>query len=182
MRALSSLLKKSRKVQALLLLLAVAAAADAGFYFLKLVPARDSLAALDAQFQAVRRDTRATRQELGLYLSYDRGRAELDEFKSLLPRRSQYTETIMRVYAMARDDGMTSSSFGAEEKAVRQAGGLSRLDFSLPVTGSYRQVRKFIYDIETSSLFLNVDNLGLSSRGASDAISLTIGLSTYVRS
>jgi len=175
------LIKKNRKVQALLLGLAALVVCDLGFYLLMTAPARGKVSALDAKLQGVKKEARAREGEYKVYLSYDSGRSELQRFKELLPRRSEYTQTIMKVYRMAKDDGMKSTSFGTEKKAVAQAGDLEQLSFSMPVTGSYPEVRKFVYDVETSKLFLNIESLGLSSGGDSSEISLTIGLSTYVR-
>ena len=182
MGAYLNILRKNRAAQALALLLAAAAAFDATFYILRTAAARDQVATLRLSVQELDRETRLKDNELALYLSFDEGRKGVDSFKGLLPRRSEYTSILKRLHRMAREDGMKSESFGTENKTMDQEGDLDHLSFSMPVSGSYPSVRKYIYDLESSPVFLNINNLGLSGADKSDDISLTIGLSTYVRS
>ncbi len=181
MKAIIEIALKNRKVQALLLMLVAVIAVDAGFFFLRTSPAASRAADLSDRIGTLRESMRRKDAEYRYYLSFDTGRADLDKFKEMLPRRSDYINVVRAVDRMAREDGMKSTSFGTERKEVEKQGDLVQLNFSLPVTGSYANVRKFIYDVETSSLFLNIDNLGLSTEGETGQISLRIGLSTYVR-
>ena len=182
MRAYMNILRKSRGVQALAALLAAFVLADAAFYALEDAPAKDQVATLQFESQQADRSLKEKESELLVYQSFDSGRAGVDKFKALLPHRGDYTRILKNLHRMAREDGMKAENIGTERKSVEQEGGLDQLSFSMPVTGSYQDARKYIYDIETSPLFLNIDNLGLSGADKSDEISLTIGLSTYVRS
>jgi len=176
-----AVLRKYRSLQALLIILAAVVVFDSMFYVLRAAPGS---AGMDEQQAAIRdkeKGIKAKEDELKTYLSFDSGKSDIARFRELLPRRSEYTDIIRRMSRLATDDGMKSGSFGADAKTSDKAGDLAQITFSLPVSGSYEDTRKFIHDVETSPLFLNINNLGLSSVQESDDITLTIGLSTYVR-
>ncbi len=172
---------KSGKVKVLLFLFVAVLAADIGFYLLRTAPATSRAEELSGRIGTFRESLRQKESEYRYYMSFETGRAELEKFKDLLPRRSDYVDVVRGVDRLAREDGMKSKSFGTERKEVEKQGDLVQLNFSLPVSGSYANVRKFIYDVETSPLFLNIDHLGLSAEADASVITLSIGLSTYVR-
>src|SRR3990172_5784934 len=179
MKAALDMLTRNRKVQALLLVLVTVAAVDAGFYFRRAAPAAREAKALEARLRENRAAIKAMNDEYRLYVSFERERGELKKFKELLPARSDYTKIITKVMGMAKDDGMKSASFGTVKKDIEQEGSLVQLNFSMPVSGSYKSVRKFIHDVETSPLFLNIDNLVLSTDAETGEVSVTLALSTY---
>jgi Tfp pilus assembly protein PilO len=181
LRQVVELIKKNRLAQALLLLVIALAAADAGFYFLRAIPAAKKVRNLEERLVELERKTIYENEQYRLYSSFDSGIKQLDQFKAMLPEKGEYIRIIEKVYRLAKEDGMKSASFGTAAKEVK-AGDLIQVDFSMPIAGSYRDVRKFIYDIETSQLFLNIDNLALSSGGAEGEVTLTIALTTYMRS
>ena len=181
-RSLADIALKNRKVQVLLLLLVAVMAMDGGFYMIRVRPANFRAIAAEDRLRNIKRSVSLAENEYGLYSSFESGRSDLEKFKGLLPRQSEYTAIIRRVYSLAKEDGMKATSFGTEKKEILKKGELVQISFSMPVTGTYQQVRKFIHDTETSTLFLNIEDLGLSSSGMTGEVSLTIGLSTYMRS
>jgi len=176
------MLKKDRVAQVLVLMLVAIVVLDAGFYALRVKPVAGTVASLEASSAAMREDLRAKESEYRLYRSYDDSYDSLKRFKELLPRRSEYTSVLKQVYRLAKDDGMQSTSFGAEEKPVQKEGDVVELGFTMPIKGSYRDVRKFIYDVEASKLLLNINSFGLAKAGDTEDMTVTLGLSTYVRS
>jgi Tfp pilus assembly protein PilO len=181
MKAVIELARKNRKVQALVILLVAVVAVDIGFYVLRTSPAGSRADQLSGRIGELRESFRKKEAEYRYYHSFDTGRADLEKFKDLLPLRSDYIKVVRAVNALAKEDGMKSTSFGTERKEFEKQGDVVQLNFSMPVSGSYKNVRKFIYDVETSSLFLNIDSLALSADAESGAVSLRIGISTYVR-
>jgi Tfp pilus assembly protein PilO len=175
------LIKKSRLAQGLLLLVISLAVADAGYYFLRAIPASMKVHRLEERLVEIDRKTASEAGQYGLYSSYDSGIRQLGQFKTMLPEKDDYIRVVDKVYRLAKEDGMKSVSFGTAAKEVKE-GDLIQVDLKMPVSGDYRDVRKFIYDIETSPLFLNIDNLSLSSEGDEGQITLTIALTTYMRS
>ena len=61
--------------------------------------------------------------------------------------------------------------------------GLRQFTLSVPVEGAYRDIRRFINDIERSQYFLILDRVDLSSERRAEAQSVTLNfqLSTYLR-
>lgn len=173
-------LTKNRKVQMLAVLLMAVAAMDVAFYILRTAPAVAREASLEGRIEALRGQIRDTQKDDALYGSYEDGRRQLEEFKALLPRRSEYVQVMERIYRLAKDDGMKSTSLTTNVSEV-QSGDLVQLKFVMPVSGSYRNARKFISDIESSPMFLSIDNLSLTS-GPDGDINFTLALSTYMRS
>jgi len=175
------LIKKSRLAQGLLLLVISLAVADAGYYFLRAVPASMKVHRLEERLAELDRKTASEAGQYALYSSFDIGMKQLGQFKTMLPERGDYSRLVDKIYRLAKEDGVKNISFGTDAKEEKE-GDLVQLDFSMPISGDYRNVRKFIYDIETSPLFLNIDNLSLTSSGDEGEITLTIALTTYMRS
>jgi len=59
------------------------------------------------------------------------------------------------------------------------AGGLTMLTFIFPAAGSYPDVKRFIYEIETSSRLVGIQDLKLSSEKG--RVKLQMKLVTYIR-
>jgi Tfp pilus assembly protein PilO len=174
-------IKKNRLAQVLLLFVIALAAADAGFYFLRAIPAAKKVRSLEKRLVELDRKTKSENEQYRIYSSFDSGIKQLVQFKAMLPERGEYIRIIEKVHRIAKEDGVKSASFGTAAKEAN-VGNLMQVDFSMPIAGKYRDVRKFIYDIETSPLFLNIDNLSLSSGKDEGEITLTIDLTTYMRS
>ena len=183
MRQVVELIKKSRLAQVLLLFVIALAAADMGYYFLRAVPAAIKVRRLEARLAELDRKTASETGQYSLYSSFDSGIKQLGQFKTMLPKREEYISIVDKVYRLAKKDGMKSASFGTAAKEVKE-GDLIQVDFTMPISGDYRDVRKFIYDVESSPIFLNIDNLSLSSGGDENEgdVTLTIALTTYMRS
>jgi len=182
MRAALNIIRKNRKVQGLLLVLVALVIADAGFYSLRTVPEEAKVAGLEERSSKLREDIRKKETEYRVYYTFDKGRSDIAEFKKQLPARTDYIKLIRRVIKIAKEDGMKSDEFSSETREVLHEGDLEQLSFSMPITGSYMDARKFIHDVEGSDLFLNIDDMSISSSETTDDISLAIDLTTYVRS
>ncbi|MBI5190393.1 MAG: type 4a pilus biogenesis protein PilO [Nitrospirae bacterium] len=173
--------KNNRKMQALILLLVAIVVADAGFYLLRVKPASGMAVSLAERAGELEKELASKEAEYERYAAYKKRMDDVERFKQVLPRRSEFTQVIDQVYHLAKDNRMSGASFGADTRGLKQEGDLAQLSFSMPIRGKYSDVRRFIYDVETSDLFLNIHSLGLSKVEEPDQISLTIGLSTYVR-
>ena len=111
--------------------------------------------------------------------------AQLDRFyREVLPQglAGARVQSFARLTALAvRHDLImerrSSSPIGLENSL------LSRLDISMLLQGEYRDLRRFIYDVEVGDEFLVIEEVVLRRNGAaSDGEVLDIGLSTYYRS
>jgi hypothetical protein len=60
---------------------------------------------------------------------------------------------------------------------------LSKLTLAAGLTGEYRDIRRFIYELETRPEFIAIENVELSQRenDASSGIAVTLQIATYFR-
>lgn len=179
MKKAFGVLKADKVVLALIFVIVAVTAANAGFYLLRTQPARASVLADETRLSSLESDIQRTDEQYRSYSAAWTGREQLLKFRKMLPERSQYLGIIKALYKTAKDDHMKTSSVGASVRE-NMPGEIVDVSFSLPVSGSYTDIRKFIYDIETSPYFINIGSLTLSGVENSN-ISLTIGLSTYLR-
>jgi Tfp pilus assembly protein PilO len=137
---------------------------------------------LASSLEDIRKDILSMETERRLYANFGTGREKLGLFKQRLPKQTDYIDMLNKLYKLAKSDGMETSSLSTVARQAGKEGDILLISFSIPVAGDYRSVRKYIYDIETSPLFLTIDNLSLSADQATGSISLSIGISTYARS
>lgn len=90
--------------------------------------------------------------------------------------------TYLRLARLARDAGLDYRR-ASYEPVVETGSTLTRLQIQLVLSGSYPDMRDFIYQLETAPEFVVVDNVRLAE-GADEGGSLvvTLDLSTYFRS
>lgn len=181
MKEWGRLIIKDRKAQVLAILLGVMLLVNGGFYLLKTKPSQAMASSLEKTLQDNRRAIMAKQAQYRLYASFGRGKEQLESFKKMLPTKSDYTGIIRDIFRMARKDGVKSDSITVEKRQVAH-GDIDQIVFSLPVSGSYRDVRKLVYDMENSALFLTIDHLNFNGAGKTGDISVTLGLSVYLRS
>jgi Tfp pilus assembly protein PilO len=178
---LLSVLAGNRKARILSVLLVVAALLNIGFYYTKTMPTSTMMDAAEGELADTLKQAAAIESRTKSYDRLIKSRSEVDEFKMLLPTAGGYTLLLKDMYDLGMKRGMLGESFGATAKGVKSVGGMEVLSFTYPVSGSYKDVREFIHEVETSDLFLNINNLGLSAGGKGGEITLQINISTYVR-
>jgi hypothetical protein len=55
------------------------------------------------------------------------------------------------------------------------------MKIKMVLQGDYRNIRQFIYELESAPNFLIIDDLTITERSASEPQMLTINMSTYFR-
>jgi len=109
---------------------------------------------------------------------------ELKKFYSaVLPTdMSQARRTMFKVNELARNANLTLGRSNTKPSQERDSS-LGKLTNDLTVTGQYRDIRQFIYDLETSPEFLVLENVGLSSQGTEGggALRMDVRVATYYR-
>jgi|SRR5215470_324845 len=90
--------------------------------------------------------------------------------------------TYARVPALATKANMRLLQQVSEpdHEAERQAH-LGRLRTRVTLEGGYENVRRFLYELETASEFIIVDDVSLGQPDANKPLALTVELSTYYR-
>jgi Tfp pilus assembly protein PilO len=87
----------------------------------------------------------------------------------------------LKVAQLARAHDVTFARSVASPESIRGSD-LARLQASIELVGRYRDVRQFLYELETSKDFVIVDSIVLSEgEDATAPLNLTIVLSTYFK-
>jgi Tfp pilus assembly protein PilO len=73
-----------------------------------------------------------------------------------------------------RYDARTASNEGAEKNTK-----LGHMKIRMVLEGDYRNIRQFIYELESAPEFVIIDDLTMTQRTAGDPQTLTINMSTY---
>lgn len=124
-------------------------------------------------------------QASGTLTGKSRAAAELTTFYTdVLPQDLSGARrlTYLRLARLARDSGLDYQR-ATYAPVVETGSTLTRLQIQLVLSGSYADMRDFIYELETAPEFVVIDNVHLAE-GADEGGSLvvTLDLSTYFRS
>lgn len=123
-------------------------------------------------------------QTSGTLTGKSRASAELTTFyENVLPQDLAGARrlTYLRLARLARDSGLDYQR-ASYAPVVETGSTLTRLQIQLVLSGTYPDMRSFIYQLETASEFVVIDNVQLAE-GADEGGSLvvTLDLSTYFR-
>jgi hypothetical protein len=133
-----------------------------------------------AALAAAKRDYNAAR---GTVTGKDSADAELKKFYSaVLPvDQSQARRVTFKLVDMARKANLTSGPARTKQSHTRDSA-LGKLTIEQTLTGQYRNLRQFIYDLETSPEFLILEDVSLSqSKEGSDTLVMNMRVATYYR-
>lgn len=110
--------------------------------------------------------------------------ADLEKFYSeVLPANLPMARrmTVLKLSQLARSHDVALQRGAATTEELRNSP-LERLAVTYSLEGSWEDVRQFIYEIETGSDFLVIDNMALTEGESSSApLTLALEISTYYR-
>ena len=113
-----------------------------------------------------------------------RAEKELAKFyQDILPLDFETAGRVMylQVAQLARECNLRYTRRMLEPEAVRESS-LAALTMNMTLEGSYEDIRRFIYRIETGSPFIVIDNVALAQgREPNSPLAVTLDLSTYYR-
>lgn len=134
--------------------------------------------------QALAAATTDHAQASGTLTGKDRASAELTTFYTeVLPQDLTGARrlTYRRLTQLADDAGLAYERGSAEPTTERDST-LTRLKIQIVLSGSWDDVRTFIYQLETAPEFVVIDNVELTEAAAGgDGLVVTLDLSTYYR-
>ena len=172
--------------RALVVPLAVALAANVAFAVVAVYPLRARVATADRRATTIAENLSAAEERLAAAQATQAGKAQADE-----QLRRFYDEVLPRNLAGARAITYARLALMAEQVNLhyerrsttpeRERGNpLARLHTTLVLAGEYRDVRRFIYQLETSPEFVVIEEV-LLEQGPADTsdLVLTLGISTY---
>lgn len=139
----------------------------------KLAQTERELALLQQQLR--RNDTVAPQQ------AYAEGLKDYERFRALLPSLRNFSELIGDLYSLAEQCNLEISQIGYTQKELSETGLLAyALRFSL--TGTYDELKRFIYGLEESKRLVVIEQVTLNTaKGEEGAalVSLNLSLTTY---
>lgn len=133
-----------------------------------------------ATLAAARRDYNAARATVS---GKDSADVELTKFYSavLPPDQSAARRITFRLTDMAMKASLTLGRATTKPSQARDSS-LGKLTVEQTVSGQYRNLRQFIYDLETSPEFLILENVSLSQGQAEGgALVMSVRVATYYR-
>lgn len=135
--------------------------------------------------QALAAAQREHAQASGTLTGKDLAASELETFyNEVLPADETAARrlTFLRVRMLAEQAGLGSAQRGQTALEVERDRTLRRLRTQIVLTGSWDDVRTFIYELETAPEFVVIDNVELAESTVGDAdLVVTLDLSTYFR-
>jgi len=106
-------------------------------------------------------------------------------YKDVLPATSSAARTITYTnLSQLAKQANVRLEHGANGITHEKGSKLSKLTTTYTLTGEYRDVRKFIYSLETAPEFIVLENIGLTSAGEQApgrALGMNLNIATYFR-
>jgi len=172
----------------LLVALAVASAANVLIYALLVYPLSQRFANVEQRDQAAGQALAQARTERALASSTVAGKAlasaELATFYSdVLPQdlASARRLTYLRLARLAQESGLRYER-ASYDPDIGTGSTLTRLRIQMLLSGTYSDVRDFIFKLETAAEFVVIDNMQLAQGGGgAGSLIVTLDMSTYYR-
>lgn len=146
---------------------------DTVVYLYYLRPAEKALAYIEEEYQ-LKRAKRKPDIEGASRIS-----RELKGVYGELPRWEDFTRVMGEVYNKAERLNLLIESASYQPFPVKDSG-FVQVTVTMPVTGSYADIKRFVYDLETSPRLFIIENLSLGSgKGGDGEISLKLTLAAH---
>lgn len=145
-----------------------------------------NLETLERQFIEAQGLSRKSQQELAAagtpLAAFHQGQEDLAEFREHIPPRSDLTTLIGELFSLAQQAGLSIDQVNYDPKEIAEER-LLRYGLTFAVTGTYRQVKQFVYLLEQSERLISIENIALSgaSEDGEGRVSLRLMLSTVFR-
>jgi Tfp pilus assembly protein PilO len=168
--------------------LAVALVANVLAYVLVVRPLVEKSAGAADRANRAASARRAAEKDLALARSLVSGKTEADQeltafYQKVLPadltaaRRMTYGN----LPALAKKTGVRYEARTTSIDETDRDSRLRRMSIKMVLQGEYRNIRQFIYELESAPEFVIIDDLTLAENVANEPQTLTINLSTYYR-
>lgn len=117
--------------------------------------------------------------------AFRQGREDLATFRAAIPSRAGFPALLGELFTLAEASGLEIERVGYEPKEIEERG-LLRYGLNFSVTGTYRQIKLFIYELEQSPRLIIIEDVSLGENAAVDAgataqVTLRLRLATYFR-
>lgn len=171
-----------------LTLLAIALAANVVVYAALVYPLANRVADASERSAAAESERRSATRELAaaraVATGKDRAEAELETFyEQVLPAdaSSANRSTYLTLAQLARKTNLRITRRQAAPHERRDSR-LEQLAIQLSLEGSYEDIRRFIYELESAPAFVVIDEMAIARAAAEgEGLVLSLSLSTYYR-
>ena len=150
--------------------LALAAANLLGYLFL-VAPAADRLAGQQARHGEVKR-------QYADAVLFQKQKQELSGLEAGIPSQKDVPLLIKDLVQSARRLNLAAGAINSDIPTPGSEG-LTMITFSVPLTGSYAGIKRFLFDVETTDRLIGVRDLKLGTEKGS--VKLEMKLVTYIR-
>lgn len=171
--------------------LVLAAIANVVLYVVVVFPLSRQVASAEEQARESHEQLKAARQDLNLAKATVTGKQQADValqkfYKDVLPANASIARTLTftRLQQLAQQANVRLE--GGTNTIERMKGStLSKLTTAYQLSGDYRDVRRFIYSMETAPEFIILENIGLASAGDDPqdrGLAMKLNVATYFQS
>ena len=169
--------------------LGIAAAANALLFVLLVFPLGRQVASAEQEAQQQREVLRRARQDATSARAMVQGKQQADVslrkfYADVLPSNASAARgiTYRRLSQIARDSNVRLQR-GTNEPKREKDSTLEKITTTYILSGEYRDVRRFIYSLETAPEFMVLENVALTapSDEADRGLSVRIDVATYYR-
>lgn len=151
------------------------------FLLLVLAPKKEESNSLKAELLLLKKESAQLRQTIE---TKHEQKKYIKQFKigtglffDKLPPQGKLTSLIQDLHKLARKEGLIIKSASYSQAKKKERDILSNT-ISFPLTGTYKQIRKFIYNVEKMEYSISIDDLSISKSWGRN-VSLSIKLSCY---
>jgi hypothetical protein len=174
----------------LLVTLALGIIANVLLYVVVVFPLGRQVVSAEAEAKLQREQLHAARQDYNSARATVTGKQQADAalqkfYKDVLPTDSSVARqlTFTRLSQLAKQSNVQLES-GVNSVKPQKGSTLSKLTTTYTLTGDYRNVRRFIYALETAPEFIVLENIALTLPGEQQlqGLQVRLDIATYFRS
>jgi Tfp pilus assembly protein PilO len=174
----------------LLITLALGVIANILLYVVVVFPLGRQVASAEAEAKLQREQLHVARNDYNSARATVTGKQQADAallkfYKDVLPASNSLARklTFTRLSQLAKQANVQLES-GTNSDRPQKGSTLSKLTTTYTLTGDYRNIRRFIYSLETAPEFIVLENVTLSAPGEqqSRGLSVELEIATYYRS
>lgn len=108
-------------------------------------------------------------------------KSDLDQFRASIPERSELSRLIAQLYELSGASGLSVQQIGYTPKEIPEQR-LLAYTLSFSVSGSYAEIKHFVYSLEQARRLVVIEQFSLSAAPSVDKprqVSLNLRLTTY---
>lgn len=168
---LPSWVRENKRLGIITLVCAGVLCADLLLYAILLAPSQRLLRSSETRYGELRK--RRTDAVL-----FEKHKSDFADIKAGIPTQKDMPLLVKELVQTARRLGLSVASI-TYDIPKRSGDEMAMLSFSFPAEGKYPDIKRFIYELETSSTVVGIQDLKLE--GANGRVNLQMKLLTYVK-